>query len=77
MIVAIGYAAIVLNVAGNLLLAHKNMAGWAVRLLTNAAWIAYAVQVESGEPMAVNHVLFMGINLYGLWKWTGKPPVAQ
>ncbi len=69
MIVAIGYAAFGLNVAGNLLLAHKRMAGWIVRLLTNVAWIAYAVQVEGGEPMVLNHAAFMGINLYGLGKW--------
>jgi len=68
-IAAIGYAALVLNVAGNLLLAHKNAAGWTVRLLTNVAWVAYAVQVDGGAPMVANHAIFMGVNLYGLHKW--------
>ncbi len=70
MIIAIGYTALALNVAGNLLLAHKNAAGWVVRLLTNVAWIVYAVQVESGGPMVLNHLIFLGINLYGMRQWT-------
>lgn len=65
----LGYSALVLNVTGNLMLARKNIWGWIVRLLTNVAWIAYAVQVSGGEPMALNHILFFGINIYGFWHW--------
>ena len=69
---AIGYAAFALNVAGNLMLARKNIAGWLVRLATNVVWIIYAVQVEGGleQPMALNHITFFGINIYGWWHWS-------
>lgn len=69
MIVLVGYAALALNVGGNMLLAHKNIWGWVVRLATNAAWIAYAVQVDDGEPVALNHAVFLCINVYGLCRW--------
>jgi len=72
MIVIIGYVAFALNVAGNLLLAHKNTLGWGVRLLTNIVWIVYAMQVENGLPMVINHLTFLGINAYGLWSWKSK-----
>lgn len=74
MILALGYAALVLNVVGNLLLAHKRLSGWIIRLLTNAAWIAYAVQIQDGTPMAANHLIFVGINLYGFWRWHKSAP---
>lgn len=69
MIAAIGYVAFVLNVAGNLMLARLNIWGWGVRLLTNVAWIAYAVQIPGGGPMWLNHIVFFGINIYGFWHW--------
>ncbi len=71
MINTLGYIAFVLNVAGNLMLARKNIVGWIVRLVTNVVWVAYAVQVEGGfeQPMALNHLTFFGINIYGWWHW--------
>lgn len=69
MAIAIGYLAFVLNVVGNLLLAHRNIGGWVVRLVTNVLWVAYALQVSDGGPVALNHVVFFGINVYGFWKW--------
>lgn len=70
----LGYLAFGLNVAGNLLLARRNIAGWVVRLATNVAWVAYAIQVQGGEPMVLNHVAFFGINLYGWWNWRRSGP---
>ena len=69
MISVIGYIALTLNISGNMLLAHKNIWGWIVRLVTNITWILYAVQVDNGEPMALNHIIFFGINIYGFIKW--------
>ena len=69
---AIGYAALGLNVAGNLMHAHKNMWGWIVRLVTNVAWIAYAVQIPGGGPMWMNHAAFFAINIYAFRKWSGQ-----
>ena len=72
MTLAIGYLAFALNVAGNLLLVHKRWQGWAVRIVTNVAWIAYAAQIDDGGPVVANHAAFMAINLYGLSKWGKK-----
>lgn len=69
MVEAIGYAAFGLNVAGNLMLANMNAWGWIVRLVTNVAWIAYAVQIPGGGPMWMNHVAFFAINIHGFRKW--------
>lgn len=60
------------NVAGNLMLARMNVLGWLVRLATNVLWIAYAVQVESGGPMWLNHAAFFAINVYGFREWKNK-----
>ena len=72
MVTAIGYVALALNVGGNMLLAHKNIWGWVVRIVTNVAWITYASQIEGGDPMVANHAVFFMINMYGLRKWRTK-----
>lgn len=71
MVEAIGYLAFGLNVAGNLMLARMNAWGWVVRLVTNVAWVAYAVQIPGGGPMWMNHAAFFGINIYGFREWRG------
>lgn len=77
MIAALGYLAFGLNVIGNLLLTRKNIFGWIVRLATNVAWIAYAVQVDGGQPMALNHLTFVAINIYGWWNWSREPAAVK
>jgi len=69
LIQAIGWAAFAMNVAGNLMLARLNVWGWIVRLLTNVAFIVYALQVPGGGPMWANHVAFFAINIYGFRHW--------
>lgn len=66
---AVGYTAFITNVAGNLMLARLNVWGWIVRLLTNVLWIVYAIQIESGGPMWLNHLTFFAINVYGFRTW--------
>lgn len=73
MVEVIGYAAFGLNVAGNLMLARMNVWGWIVRLVTNVAWITYAVQIPGGGPMWMNHIAFFAINIYGFRQWRGQP----
>lgn len=69
MIEAIRYVATALNVTGNLMLTRMNVWGWMVRLLVNFLYIIYAVQIESGGPMWVNHAIFVIINVEGWRKW--------
>lgn len=66
---AVGYTAFIANVVGNLMLARLNVWGWIVRLLTNVLWIVYAIQIESGGPMWLNHLTFFSINVYGFRTW--------
>lgn len=65
----LGWSALVLNVSGNLLLARMNIFGWIVGIITNLAWIGYAVQVPGGGPMWANHVMFLAISSYGFQNW--------
>ncbi len=69
MVEVIGYTAFGLSGAGNLMLARRNVWGWIVRLVTNIAWIAYALQVTGGDPMVANHAAFFAINIYGFRAW--------
>ncbi len=69
MIEIIGYVATALNIWGNLLLAKQSIQGWLVRLATNVVYVVYALQIDQGLPVVANHVLFFGINLYGLRQW--------
>jgi len=64
----IGFAAFLLNVLGNLLLAWKNIWGWIVRIASIVLWGVYAVDVASG-PMLMNSITFFTINCFGFWKW--------
>lgn len=75
-VLAIGYLATALNVLGNLMLAHKNLLGWLVRLAVNALYVVYAAQIDDGGPMVANHVVFAAINVHGfvLWRRTGALP---
>ncbi len=74
-IATLGYIAAALNVAGNLMLAKLNVWGWIVRLVVNVVWVAYAVQIEGGEPMAANHIAFFAINIYGFAYWRRQEKV--
>ena len=72
MIETIGYFATALNIVGNLMLTNVNVWGWVVRLLVNVLYIMYAVQVDKGMPMVVNHVAFIAINITGWVRWRQK-----
>jgi hypothetical protein len=66
---ALGWLAFVLNVWGNLALTSKGVSGWIIRLACNVCWVPYAIATGAWALLA-NHLLFMGINAYGWWKWT-------
>lgn len=68
----IGYVAFLTNVFGALLLARMNAWGWVARLVANVLWVAYAVQIEGGGPMWVNHLAFFGVNMYGFREWRDR-----
>lgn len=65
----VGFVATVTNLWGNWMLAKLQKGGWALRLLTNVIWIVYAMHTSGGWPVMLNHVLFLGINVSGWWKW--------
>jgi len=53
LVLAIGYLATALNVAGNLLLAAKSRTGWILRLATNAAFLCYSIPVMNDDSCHV------------------------
>ena len=64
----VGFFAYLTNVAGNLLLARKNIWAWPVRMVSIVAWGIYAWDIASLSLLA-NAVTFFGINCYGLYYW--------
>ncbi len=68
----LGLAGFATNVAGNLLLAGKSSRGWAVRIVSNAFWLAYSW--ESRTPaLVINAAAFFAINAWGWAKWKKAP----
>lgn len=65
---AIGIVAFVLNVWGNLALTKQQNRGHAIRLASNACWIAYSPLVGAWALM-LNHATFAGINTLGWYRW--------
>lgn len=65
---AIGFTAVALNVAGNLMLTRKNTRGWTIRILCNVAQLVYSVFIGS-PSLAANAVVFAGINVRGIVLW--------
>ncbi len=64
---------------GALLLAvngHHARWGWWLFLVSNIAWSVYAVQ-EGVYTLLVQEVVYLAINIIGLWQWWGKPAIAQ
>lgn len=73
---AAGFAAFLLNVWGNLLLARKSETGWPVRIASILLWGAYAWSVSS-LPMLANAATFFCINCYSAWKWRRERVPAE
>ena len=69
MIELVGFAAFLLNVLGNLLLAWRSTYGWIVRLVSISLWGAYAWSIASPSLLA-NAATFFAINCLGWWKWS-------
>lgn len=65
----VGFVAYLGNIWGNVQLAKRDIKGWIVRLAVNVLWIIYALHTEGGWPMWMNHITFLGINIYGWWEW--------
>ena len=62
---AIGIVAFATNVWANILIARKSEAGWIVRLVSNAFWLAFGIAALSLANI-LNAVTFAAINVYGL-----------
>ena len=76
MIEAVGIAAFITNVVGNLLLARKSERGWWVRIVSIVLWFFYARNTAS-LAMTLNSVTFFGINIYGLIHWRRERRVRE
>jgi hypothetical protein len=68
----VGYVAVATNVAGNLLLTGKSQrAGFAVRIIPNALWLAHGVVQHDGSVI-LNALVFAIINGVGVWRHRTK-----
>lgn len=65
---ALGWIAAILNVWGNLALTTKGRRGWIIRIVCNLCWMPYGIYTATWA-LCANHLLFVGINSYGWWKW--------
>lgn len=66
--IVFGWLAFVLNVWGNLALTTKGVRGWIIRIACNLCWMPYGIYTAAWALLA-NHLLFVGINCYGWWRW--------
>lgn len=78
-IITIEWLAAVTAVAGTLLLALKGpRAGWgfALYLVSNAAWITSALH-HGAWALLAQQAVFVVISLLGLWTWLVKPKLVK
>ena len=68
---AVGFAAFLTNVGGNVLLARLIIWGWPVRIVSIVLWGTYAATIESPSLLA-NAATFFAINCYGWRNWYTK-----
>lgn len=64
-----GWAAMLLNLWGNLSLISKSKTGWIVRLVSNVGWVAYSVHTGAWALLA-NHLTFAVVNIVGWVRWS-------
>lgn len=72
----VGIVGFVTNVWANLLIARKSEAGWIVRLVSNAFWLAFGLAAMSLANI-LNAITFAAINVYGLRRWRKERLAAQ
>lgn len=73
---AMGWAAFLLNVWGNLALSNLSARGWIIRLVSNAAWLIYS-GYTGAWPLFGNHAVFTLINIHGWVKWNKSQSAAM
>lgn len=66
--IALGWLAAGLNIWGNIALTSKGLRGWIIRIACNLCWMPYGIYTGAWA-LCANHLLFIGINSYGWWKW--------
>ena len=68
---SLGWIAFALNVWGNLALTEKGVRGWLIRIASNLVWMPYGIWTHAWA-LSANHLLFLGINVYGWVKWNPR-----
>lgn len=59
----------IFSIAGNLLLAKKNVLGFWSFLLGNVMWIAYSLIFNPNVSMIMQYIIFTVINIYGIYQY--------
>lgn len=50
--------------------------GWWLFLVSNLTWSVYAVREEI-YTLLLQEIVYLVINIIGLWQWWGKPAIDQ
>ena len=70
------WAGCAFGVAGSFVLARNDRhSGWGfvAYLASSAAWLFYGLATDV-HALAIQHVVFMGVSGFGVWRWLVRPP---
>lgn len=69
MIDAFSVTALILSLAGNLLINYKKRIGFIVWLLSNILWIAVNLLGKPNVSQIIMFVVYIGFNVHGFLNW--------
>lgn len=73
------WAGCAFGVAGSFVLARNDRhSGWGfvAYLVSSAAWLVYGLATDV-HALAIQHVVFMGVSGFGVWRWLVRPPAPE
>jgi drug/metabolite transporter (DMT)-like permease len=71
------WAGCAIGVAGSFVLARNDRySGWGfvAYLASSVAWLVYGLATDV-HALAIQHVVFMGVSGFGVWRWLVRPPM--
>lgn len=68
---SIGWIANIFFVIGMILIAHKNIQGFAFNMIGNALYIFVGSITQTYSLSAIS-IFLVCVNIYGIWKWKNQ-----
>ena len=69
MIMMIAWLAVICVFVATILSAKKLKSNWVIYIVSNVLWLCYGLSTKQ-SPIIVINLLLIGMNMYGLYKWT-------